>query len=275
MNIMSNISKKITPEEMLAKLKKQELNNIDGDEIIQKDEERKTEIIEEVENFEEPIRPKSRKPTKEQLKDWYNHIRHLEVEVYVIESHTTPRCQYCEAWKADVFEQKYIFRLHELLGLDESQVKVHIYKCDWNCLHATQYEDENGEIQNYPMEIDDMGENYYVAYGMGIGFYPALILRLDSEKMHPTDEKEKKRGASHLDPDYEEIIFQGVASKVKKMRKYLFNKKAYFEETIKLEISLIRAILRYLRTLDESVVEHHDKVSLLLGQYHRQTSDLI
>jgi len=258
---------KISAEDLLKRIKKNQenaLHEADNEELDQKDEERKHQSRMEIEDTgENEVHTKYPKPSKDKLDEWYGHIKSLEVEIYVIESLIPPLCDKCEAWKSDDFEQRNIVHFHELLGLEENKVQVHIYPCDWNSLHTMEFENESGKIENYPFEMSDMGENYFTAYGMGIGYFPAVALLLRSNKI--------PESINSKDP--EEIIFPGIASKVKRKRKYIFNKKVYWLENEKYEITIIRALLRYLRNLDENVVEHHDKVSFLLGQYHRQSSE--
>lgn len=238
--------KNLTPDQILEQLEKDELNL----KVKQEDDKKNKIQLQTSENFE--------LPNSNQLKRFYGHIKSLRIEIYIIETKTDQRCGYCEAWKNNKLERKYFNQLHKLLGLDESVVMVSEVPCDWNCLHATEYKDENGIIRNYPTDIDIYGENYFYAYGMDIEYFPAIRIILESEKY----ENGKKKFES---------IFQGLGMNVIKRLKYRFNGKEYYRNKGVPEVQILKPLMRFLKSLiiENMDIPIHEKFSIFLGQFHR------
>lgn len=206
---------------------------------------------------------------------WYGHIQRLIMDVYVIESPTGKKCKKCEAWKKNPYEKELIWKLHELLGLSEENVKVHLYGCDWDCLNI-----EDGGYQ-----FSEAGWNWADAMGKGVGYYPAVILYIDSTKIPKNEENKKKElrrekkefrekgPLSKFDnlEGYEQIVFAGIEGFVYRKHKYKIGNEIYEQEVRESDTSILRYVLKYLRTLDPKDVPLHDQTSDLLGQYHHLT----
>jgi len=201
-------------------------------------------------------------PSKSQINSYYSHIKSLIIELFIIETRTQDKCGYCETWKENKLERKYFFQLHRLLGLEENSVHVSEVECDWNCLHATTYVDDEGNVRSYPTDIDIYGENYFYAYGMDIEYFPAIRVRLKSTKY---------KGAK----TYFEAIFQGLGNKVNRRFKYKFNDQEYYREKKVPEVRILKPLLRFLRSLNSNSVDMpiHEKFSIYLGQYHRHVNN--
>jgi hypothetical protein len=143
-------------------------------------------------------------------------------------------------------------------------------------------------MEAFATEMTRDGENYFIAYGNGIGYYPAVILYVDSSELKKrlkgkegkeAEKESKTRGKKnhfHFNntmEGYEAVPFSGIQGKVKKRMKFKIGNVVYEEDVEIADSSLIKYILRYLRTLDIKDVPLADNVSSLLGQYHRHTKD--
>ena len=169
--------------------------------------------------------------------------------------------KYCEAWKENKLERQYIKRLNELIGLKEEQIFYEEVLCDWNCLHGVEYFDENTKtMKEYPLDLDKLGENYQVAYGMDIDYFPAIYIKLYSSQY--------KAGKEPY-----EIVFQGLGAELIKTKKFqIFDKEYQFEEKT-LEVKILKPLMKFLRSLnaEDSSIPINEKFSLFLGQYHRHS----
>jgi len=283
---------RIKTEDVIKKLLQREEDDLSADKNVQKNQERRRS--QDLPEIFLPKKEKIEKPTNELLSKWYGHITRLIVDIYIIESTTDP-CKRCERWKSHPYEKKWIYKLHDLLGLDETQVKVNIYPCDWNALQVAEYIDDLGNPREDSTEMDWKGENYFVADGTGVGYYPGVVLYLDSTKLkakkidnEPSKKVKKVKVRSteiseigdknqtvretNMD-GYEDIVFPGIEGRIKKKLTFKIGEKVYHEEIETTDTSLIRYILRFLRTLDVKDVPIADNVSALLGQYHHHTRE--
>ena len=245
----------------------EELSTDDILERISEEEEEKAEVKKEkkkekIENQVSQLlnfQKKDTMPTAKELTDWFGHIIEINIEFFLIESKIPPYCPYCETWKSNVLERKWFKDLYKLLGLSETKVFISEVPCDWNCLHATDYYDPiKKRMEQYSADIDEMGENYFYAYGMDIEYFPAIRILLKSKKY--------KDGKAIF-----EAIFQGLGAKILKDKQYKFNGKKYTQKINVIEINILKSLLKFLRSLnaEDSQIPIHEKFSLFLGQYHR------
>lgn len=206
---------------------------------------------------------KSRMPSEKMIKDWFGHIKELHIQMFIIDSHLAPLCKYCEAWKENTLERRYMRRLHELLGLREDQVFFEEVLCDWNCLHATEYLDpKSKEIKEYPLDLDRMGEDYFIAYGMDIDYFPAIHIKLISSNY--------KKGGEEF-----EVIFQALGKDNIIPKQYRIFEKLYETKVKVQEVNILKPIIKFLRSLnaEDSSIPIHEKFSLFLGQAHRHIEE--
>jgi hypothetical protein len=202
---------------------------------------------------------KFEKPTTNELNEWFGHIKELAIEVFYIETRIQPNCEYCEAWKNNTLERKWLKKINELLGINESCVSVSDVLCDWNCLHGEEYIDPiTKQMVQYPLDLDQMGEDYFYATGMDIDYFPAIRIKLKSTKYKNAKETF-------------EAIFQGIGSKNEEEIKYQFNGNIYGKKKTVIQVKILKSLLKFLKSIsiEDSDMPIHEKFSLLMGQVHR------
>lgn len=210
---------------------------------------------------------------------YYEHIKSLEIQIFLIETHISPFCPWCEAWKQNKIEREWFKNIHQVLGIEQKNVKVEEILCDWNALHGNKYIDANGIEQSYPISLDQYGRNYFYATGQRIQGFPAIKIRVAStlmggRKSGLIDEDQKRKKKDDEDNiGWREQVFSKVGEYTNKTFIYRIGSR-YYRVVQKIpQLKLIKAVLRYLRTLDPSyakVAFHHNPEPF--SQYHRHIS---
>ena len=206
----------------------------------------------------------SKKPTNDQLKQYFSHIESLLVNIYYIKTEFEPFCPYCEKFLKDSQQIEWLRKLHMILKIDQKNVTINFIPCDWNCLETPLFrDDEESGKTYYSPQISANGNNYLIAFGMGVEHFPSLEIVLRSKSF--------KGGKEDL---HRFVPAIGSKMEIEQTFEFLGIKERVKRKVDSVEI--LKPLLHFCRTLDleSASFSVHSKFSQKMGQYHRFTDNL-